>query len=194
MIEEFNGVEVEKLVYTLVALHEVTFEIASNSDLINALTKLLHMIKGTVQTAKGAFLHYAPLKLSLDSVISRSAWFCPAAGVPWLSANSISILAPPRPGRPASLASGNGSSSGYYRETSYRIGEIRINQDDPVIKLIWDWQPRPATSLRVQFENALGKTRLRERHLYVGPRSTGIINFIERRDAHLGSTLDACQL
>lgn len=71
MIEEFNGVEVEKLVYTLVALHEVTFEIASNSDLLNALSKLLHMIKGTVQTAKGTFLHYAPLKLSLDAVIAR---------------------------------------------------------------------------------------------------------------------------
>ncbi|MBC7542154.1 MAG: diguanylate cyclase [Candidatus Sericytochromatia bacterium] len=71
MIEEFKGVEVDKLIYTLVALHEVTVEIASNSDLLNALTKLLHMIKGTVQTAKGAFLHYAPLKLVLDSVISR---------------------------------------------------------------------------------------------------------------------------
>jgi diguanylate cyclase (GGDEF)-like protein len=71
MIDEFKGVEVDKLVYTLVALHEVTVEIASNSDLLNALTKLLHMIKGTVQTAKGAFLHYAPLKLVLDSVISR---------------------------------------------------------------------------------------------------------------------------
>ena len=37
---------------------------------------------------------------TFSSVMRRSAWFWPAAGVPWLSANMTSILAPLRPGRP----------------------------------------------------------------------------------------------
>jgi len=39
-------------------------------------------------------------------VISRSAWFCPVAGLPWLSANTTSTLAPPRPASPAFFAKG----------------------------------------------------------------------------------------
>ena len=40
---------------------------------------------------------------TFSSVISRSVWFCPVAGLPWLSANTTSTLAPPRPASPAFL-------------------------------------------------------------------------------------------
>jgi hypothetical protein len=82
-------------------------------------------------------------------------------------------------------ASGGGEGSGNYRETSYRINEIRVQEDGPVIKVILDWAPRPGTALRLQVENAIGKDRIRERTLFQGPRSLNVINFTERRNAHL---------
>lgn len=86
----------------------------------------------------------------------------------------------------ASASGGGGASgSGAFRETSYRINEIRINRDDPVIKIILDWNVRPGTAVRLQLENAIGKDRVRERILFTGPRSAGVINYIERRNAHL---------
>ena len=36
---------------------------------------------------------------TFSSVMRRSAWFWPAAGVPWLSAKMTSSLAPPSPGQ-----------------------------------------------------------------------------------------------
>lgn len=86
----------------------------------------------------------------------------------------------------ASASGGGGSGgSGAFSETSYRISEIRINQDDPVIKVIFDWNPRPGTTVRFQVENAIGKDRSRQRTLFTGPRSANVINYIERRNAHL---------
>lgn len=85
----------------------------------------------------------------------------------------------------ASPTGGMAAGSGAFRETSYRISEIRINQDEPVIKIILDWNARPGTQVRFQLENAIGKDRVRERILFTGPRSAGVINYTERRNAHL---------
>jgi outer membrane receptor protein involved in Fe transport len=82
-------------------------------------------------------------------------------------------------------ASGGAAGSGYFRETAYRISEIRFNQDDPVIKIIFDWNPRPGTNMRFQLENALGKDRVRQRTLFTGPRSANQISYVERRNAHI---------
>src|SRR5579871_6135764 len=50
---------------------------------------------------------------TFSSVIRRSAWFCPVAGLPWLSPNTTSTLAPPRPASPAFFASGKLPNSGW---------------------------------------------------------------------------------
>jgi len=73
----------------------------------------------------------------------------------------------------------------FFSETGYRINEIRSTRDTPLWKLIWDWNPRPDLIIRFQYENFTGKERVRERIVYTGPRSGGVVNFSERRNAEL---------
>lgn len=75
---------------------------------------------------------------------------------------------------------------GNFRETYYRINEIRVEQEEPVFNLIWDWTPRSTTSFQFKAENVLGKDRARARTLFDGSRSLGVIASTERRNARLG--------
>ncbi len=72
-----------------------------------------------------------------------------------------------------------------FRETSYRINEIRTihASSDPLAKIYWDWTVKPGTALRFMFENISFRSRGRKRLLYDGPRSSGQLVAIERRNA-----------
>jgi outer membrane receptor protein involved in Fe transport len=70
-----------------------------------------------------------------------------------------------------------------YVETIYRISEVRRTQETPLYKLYWDWSPRPDLIFRFQFENVVGKQRRRDRELFTGPRSAGVVNYVENRYA-----------
>lgn len=72
-----------------------------------------------------------------------------------------------------------------YVETIYRISEVRRTQETPLYKLYWDWSPRPDLLFRFQLENITAKQRRRDRTLFVGPRSLGVVNFDEQRYAEL---------
>ena len=70
-----------------------------------------------------------------------------------------------------------------YVETLYRIGEVRRTQETPMWKLYWDWAARPDLIFRFQIENFTAKQRRRDRELFVGARSLGVINYAEKRYA-----------
>ncbi len=70
-----------------------------------------------------------------------------------------------------------------WKDTSYRINEIRTVTDTAFLKLYWDWTPRPDLAFRFQAENTVGKSNVRKRVLYSGPRSAGLIAGYERREA-----------
>jgi hypothetical protein len=70
-----------------------------------------------------------------------------------------------------------------YVETSYRISEVRRIQETPLWKLYWDWSPRPDLIFRFQLENLDSKQRRRDRELFVGPRSAGVVSVKEKRFA-----------
>jgi hypothetical protein len=69
-----------------------------------------------------------------------------------------------------------------WKDTSYRINEIRTVTDTAFLKLYWDWTPRPDLAFRFQAENTVGKSNVRKRVLYSGPRSAGLISAYERRE------------
>lgn len=73
----------------------------------------------------------------------------------------------------------------WFEETGYRINEIRSTQDTPLWKFWWDYNPRPDLIFRFQYENFNGKERVRQRTVFSGPRSGGVVNFSERRYAVL---------
>lgn len=72
-----------------------------------------------------------------------------------------------------------------YRETSYRINEVRVDHasTDPLMKVSWNWTVKPGTSLLFLFENIAFRSRNRDRTFYDGPRSAGIFAGTERRAA-----------
>lgn len=72
-----------------------------------------------------------------------------------------------------------------YRETSYRINEVRVDHasTDPLMKVSWNWTVKPGTSLLFLFENIAFRSRGRDRTLFDGPRSTGQVIGTERRNA-----------
>ncbi|MBN9319324.1 MAG: TonB-dependent receptor [Caulobacterales bacterium] len=72
-----------------------------------------------------------------------------------------------------------------WRDTNYRINEIRTTTETAFLKLYWDWTPRPDLVFRFQIENTIGKALVRKRVLYNGPRSAGLISAYERREASL---------
>ena len=83
-------------------------------------------------------------------------------------------------------AGGNNGHLGF-RETSYRINEIRIIREQPSLKVYWDWNPNPTLVIRFQSENFTTRDRSRERIVFAGPRSLNTINFVERRNAQFQS-------
>lgn len=72
-----------------------------------------------------------------------------------------------------------------YRETSYRINEVRVDHasTDPLMKVSWNWTVKPGTSLLFLFENISFRSRGRNRTLFDGPRSAGRVISMERRTA-----------
>ncbi len=87
------------------------------------------------------------------------------------------------------LEAGGGLGSLGFEETSYRISEIRTVKELPSWKLIWDWNPDPNFLIRFQWENFTSRARIRERILFDGPRSAGVVNSIEHREVSLQSML-----
>ena len=85
-----------------------------------------------------------------------------------------------------SLKSGIGLEAAFgFKETFYRINEIRTNEEQPLLKFYWDWTPRPDLLWRIQIENFTTRERVRTRTIFTGPRSAGKINFQEQRSAKL---------
>ena len=72
-----------------------------------------------------------------------------------------------------------------FRETTYRINEIRSLYEAPSWKLYWDWSPRPDVSIRIQTENFSDRLRARDRTTFVGSRASGIVGLQEHRSAYL---------
>jgi outer membrane receptor protein involved in Fe transport len=70
-----------------------------------------------------------------------------------------------------------------YNETLYRISEIRRTQDQPLLKIYWDWQPKPGLNIRLQAENITAKDKKRHRTLFAGPRSLQVATLREMRYA-----------
>lgn len=73
-LEEFDRVEMERLLYTLSSLHDIGEEITSSDtpDITSSMANLLRMMMGTVLCTKGAVLLYAKYKYALESVVIRN--------------------------------------------------------------------------------------------------------------------------
>ena len=79
-----------------------------------------------------------------------------------------------------------GLEAGYgFESTVYRINEIRRIEEDPLYKFYWDWVPRPDVLMRFQFENFTARKRTRDRTVFSGPRSAGVVAFREQRTTRL---------
>ena len=72
-----------------------------------------------------------------------------------------------------------------YRETAYRINEIRTTYEAPLWKAYWDWTPRTDLLLRLQCENFSDRLRARERTVFAGSRAVGVPTLQEHREARL---------
>ncbi len=73
-LEEFDRVEMERLLYTLSSLHDIGEEITSNDtpDIKASMANLLRMMMGTVLCTKASVLLYAKYKYALESVVIRN--------------------------------------------------------------------------------------------------------------------------
>ncbi len=70
-----------------------------------------------------------------------------------------------------------------YKARLYRSAEIRVDSATPYVNVSWQYRPRPDLTLLLQYENFLARDRRRERTLYAGPRSGGIVAATEQRSA-----------
>ncbi len=68
-----------------------------------------------------------------------------------------------------------------WQETSYRLSEVRVDEDAYQLKFYWDVRPQPGLNIRLQLENAIGKEKRRTRTLYTGPRSAEVVRQTEHR-------------
>ena len=73
-LEEFDRIEMERLLYTLSSLHDIGEEITSSDtpDINSSMANLLRMMMGTVLCTRGAVLFYAKYKYALESVVVRN--------------------------------------------------------------------------------------------------------------------------
>lgn len=71
IIEEFENVEIEKLVYNLNALSDISNQITSDNTLEVALSNLLRILMGTLGSTKGSIMLYAPFKLAFESSVNK---------------------------------------------------------------------------------------------------------------------------
>lgn len=71
LLNEFGKVDVDKLVYNLSSLNDVSLEITSDSSLEVSLSNLLRILMGTLGSTKGSILLYAPYKLAFESAVVK---------------------------------------------------------------------------------------------------------------------------
>ena len=71
LLNEFENVSIDKLVYDLRSLGDISNEITSNSDLDESLSNLLRILMGTLGATKGSILLYAPYKLAFESSVIK---------------------------------------------------------------------------------------------------------------------------
>lgn len=72
-LEEFNRVEVERLLYTLSSLYDIGEEVTSSEapELRVSMGNLLRMLMGTVLCTKAAVLSYAKYKYAMQSIVAK---------------------------------------------------------------------------------------------------------------------------
>jgi hypothetical protein len=70
-----------------------------------------------------------------------------------------------------------------FTETEYRIDRITRVSFETWWTAYWDWKPRPGTSIRAEVQNLTGRDFKRRRTFFDGPRSLGLIEAVERRNA-----------
>ncbi|MGV3524445.1 MAG: sensor domain-containing diguanylate cyclase [Candidatus Sericytochromatia bacterium] len=72
-LEEFDRVEVERLLYTLSSLYDIGEEITSSEapDIKSSMGNLLRMLMGTILSTRAAVLIYAKYKYALQSVVVK---------------------------------------------------------------------------------------------------------------------------
>jgi diguanylate cyclase (GGDEF)-like protein len=72
-LEEFNRVEVERLLYTLSSLYDIGEEVTSSEspELRISMGNLLRMLMGTVLCTKAAVLSYAKYKYAMQSIVAK---------------------------------------------------------------------------------------------------------------------------
>lgn len=63
--------DIDKLIYNLNSLNDVSLEITSDSSLDVSLANLLRILMGTLGATKGSILTYAPFKLAFDSAVVK---------------------------------------------------------------------------------------------------------------------------
>lgn len=71
------------------------------------------------------------------------------------------------------------------RARQYRSTEIRVESGSPYININWQYRPRPDLTLLFQWENFLARERRRDRTLYAGGRSGGVVAATETRTADM---------
>jgi diguanylate cyclase (GGDEF)-like protein len=72
-LQEFDRVQVERLLYTLSSLYDIGEEVTSGdvADLRASMANLLRMLMGTVLCTKAAVLSYAKYKYAMQSIVSK---------------------------------------------------------------------------------------------------------------------------
>lgn len=72
-LQEFDRVEIERLLYTLSSLYDIGEEITSSEspDIKSSMTNLLRMLMGTIGCTKAAILSYAKYKYAMQSIVAR---------------------------------------------------------------------------------------------------------------------------
>lgn len=71
LLNEFGNVDIDKLIYNLNSLNDVSLEITSDSSLEVSLANLLRILMGTLGATKGSILTYAPFKLAFESSVVK---------------------------------------------------------------------------------------------------------------------------
>ncbi len=74
--------------------------------------------------------------------------------------------------------------AGYFcatSSTSFRVNELRRTMIEEQFETFVQYKPSPDLSIRVDLQNMTARTRLRERYVFDGPRSTGKLVFFESR-------------
>lgn len=71
LLNEFGNVDIDKLIYNLNSLNDVSLEITSDSSLEVSLANLLRILMGTLGSTKGSILTYAPFKLAFESAVVK---------------------------------------------------------------------------------------------------------------------------